>query len=169
MTKKLPSEEQGLLAVPYKAPPIKGTLADGSAYRAAADKRSWIVLYFYPKDMTSGCTAEAVAFQAALPSFKRLGARIIGVSRDSSARHTQFMDKEGLTFDLIADEGAELCAAYDVWKEKKLYGRTYMGILRSTFVIDPKGRVVAAWRGVKVPGHVDAVLATLRHLKSSAD
>lgn len=167
MMKKLPSEVQGVLAAPYKAPPIKGLLADGSRYRAADDKGGWIVLYFYPKDMTSGCTTEAQDFQASLPAFRQLGARVIGVSRDSCARHVQFLEKAGLTFALIADEEADLCEAFDVWKEKKLYGRSYMGVLRSTFLIDPKGRLVAAWRGVKVPGHVDTVLKTLRSLVSA--
>jgi peroxiredoxin Q/BCP len=162
-----PSEP--ILAKPYKAPAVRGTLGDGSSYpprskASAGAKPVWRVLYFYPKDMTSGCTRQAEDFQAQSKTFAKLGAEVIGVSRDSCARHQSFSEKHGLTFALIADEDGALCQAYGVWKEKKLYGRAYMGIERSTFVLDPKGLVVAEWRGVKVPGHVDEVLAALRDL-----
>ncbi len=162
MTKMHPSK--ALIVSPPKAPPIKGILGDGSTYNAGADKGLWTVLYFYPKDMTSGCTVQAEAFQKDLAAFTALGVKIIGVSRDSCKRHTQFAAKHGLTFPLIADEQGALCEAFGVWIEKKLYGRSYMGIDRSTFVISPTGEIVAQWRGVKVPGHVEEVLALVSSL-----
>lgn len=126
-----------------------------------------IVLYFYPKDLTSGCTTEARDFQSLLPEFKKIGALVLGVSRDSAARHRKFADQEGLTFDLLADEEGLLCEAFGVWKEKSMYGRKYMGIERTTFVIGPSGDVVESFEKVKVTGHAQAVLETLRQLRQS--
>ena len=120
-----------------------------------------VVLYFYPKDMTSGCTAEACAFRDAYARFKSAGAEIFGVSRDSEQSHAMFSDKYGLPFPLLADVDGKLSAAYGVWKEKSLYGRKFMGIERSTFLIGPDGRIKCAWRKVKVGGHVQEVLAAL--------
>jgi thioredoxin-dependent peroxiredoxin len=123
-----------------------------------------VVLYFYPKDDTSGCTAEACAFRDNLPKFGKLEAAVIGVSRDSVAAHDKFKKKYELPFPLAADEKGEVCEAYGVWVEKSMYGRKYMGIERTTFLIDEKGIVRALWRKVKVPGHVEAVLAAAKAL-----
>ncbi len=123
-----------------------------------------VVLYFYPKDDTSGCTAEACAFRDNLPKFGKLEAAVIGVSRDSVAAHDKFKKKYELPFPLAADEKGEVCEAYGVWVEKSMYGRKYMGIERTTFLIDEKGIVRGLWRKVKVPGHVEAVLAAAKAL-----
>ena len=123
-----------------------------------------VVLYFYPKDDTSGCTKEAQAFAAALPDFARAGTEIVGVSRDSTARHDKFKAKYDLPFTLGADEDGKICEAYGVWVEKSMYGRKYRGIERSTFLIDGNGVVRNAWRKVKVTGHADAVLEAARAL-----
>lgn len=123
-----------------------------------------VVLYFYPKDDTPGCTTEACAFRDALPDFSKTGAAIIGVSKDSVARHDKFKAKYDLPFPLVADEDGSLCEAYGVWQEKKNYGKTYMGIVRSTFLIDEKGKIAATWRNLRVKGHVDKVLEEARKL-----
>lgn len=119
------------------------------------------VVYFYPKDMTSGCTVEANDFESKRKEFAKLNCDIYGVSKDSCASHKKFATKEGLNFSLISDPTTEMCQAFGVWKEKKLYGKSYMGVDRSTFLIDPKGKILKAWRGVKIPGHVDEVLESL--------
>lgn len=122
------------------------------------------VLYFYPKDDTPGCTQEACAFRDALPDFARARAVVVGISRDSVARHDAFKKKHGLDFPLAADADGTVCEAYGVWVEKRLYGRTYMGIERATFLIDEKGVVRAVWRKVKVAGHARAVLEAAQAL-----
>ena len=126
-------------------------------------KGHYTVLYFYPKDNTSGCTMEGRDFAALYTQFKEAGCEVIGVSRDSIKSHTNFCNKQGFPFALISDSEEALCKAFDVIKLKKLYGREYMGIERSTFLIDPQGVVCAEWRKVKVAGHAQAVL---EHLKS---
>lgn len=119
------------------------------------------VLYFYPKDNTSGCTKEACDFR---DNINRLTAyaNVIGVSPDSIASHQKFQQKQNLNFTLVADVEHELSFKYGVWKEKSMYGRKYMGIERSTFILDEKGKIIKEWRKVKVPGHVDEVLAVLK-------
>jgi len=123
-----------------------------------------VVLYFYPKDDTTGCTKEACGFRDALPDFSAADAEIVGVSRDSVARHDKFKAKYDLPFRLVSDEDGTLCEAYGVWVEKSMYGRKYMGIERSTFLIDGAGTIRAAWRKVKITGHVEAVRDALRVL-----
>ena len=123
-----------------------------------------VVLYFYPKDDTSGCTKEAVAFTEQLDAFREAGVTVLGVSKDSVAKHDKFRDKHQLAVTLLSDEGSDVAERYGVWGEKSMYGKTYMGIDRSTFLIDGDGRVVRAWRKVKVPGHVDEVLEAVRAL-----
>jgi peroxiredoxin Q/BCP len=123
-----------------------------------------IVLYFYPKDDTSGCTAEAEGFQAQLKAFDKLGAVVIGLSRDTVAKHDKFKKKYGLTFPLASDEDGAVCERYGTWVEKSMYGRKYMGIERCTFVIDGGGKIARVWRKVKVPGHVAEVLAAVKAL-----
>ena len=124
-----------------------------------------VVLYFYPKDDTSGCTAEACAFRDQLPDFSKLKTAVIGISRDSTVSHDKFKTKYRLPFPLASDEDGKVCEAYGVWAEKSMYGRKYMGIERSTFLIDGNGILCAVWRKVKVPGHVEAVLETAKALK----
>lgn len=121
-----------------------------------------IVLFFYPKDNTSGCTQEAKDFRDKLKQFKKLNAVIIGVSRDSIKSHQKFIDNHELNFNLISDPDETLCNAFDVMKEKSMYGRKYMGIERSTFIIDEKGKISTEWRKVKVPGHVEEVFNSLK-------
>jgi thioredoxin-dependent peroxiredoxin len=126
-----------------------------------------VVLYFYPKDDTSGCTKEAQGFAAAYGEFRAAGAEVIGVSKDGVASHDKFKAKYGLPFPLGSDEDGTVVEAYGVWVEKSMYGRSYMGIDRSTFLIDGAGRVRKAWRQVKVPGHVEEVLAATAALAAS--
>jgi peroxiredoxin Q/BCP len=117
-----------------------------------------LVLYFYPKDDTSGCTAEAIQFTGLADDFRNAGATVIGVSKDSVASHRKFAAKHSLTVKLAADPDGTTVEAYGAWVEKSMYGRKYMGIDRSTFLIGPDGKIAALWRKVKVPGHADAVL-----------
>ena len=146
-------------------PALPLVLSSGET-RSLADYRGrWLVLYFYPKDSTPGCTTEGLDFNALLPQFDAAGATVLGVSRDSIRSHRNFCAKQGFRFDLVSDADGALCEAFDVIKPKKLYGREYVGIERSTFLVDPDGRVAHAWRPVKVAGHADAVLARLRGLQ----
>ena len=127
----------------------------------------WLVLYFYPKDSTPGCTTEGIDFNALLPKFKKAGAVVLGVSRDSVKSHDNFCAKQGFSFPLVSDGDEALCTAFDVIKLKKLYGKEYLGVDRSTFLIDKDGVLRQEWRGVKVPGHVDAVLAAAQALNKA--
>ena len=125
----------------------------------------WVVLYFYPKDSTSGCTTESCNFRDALPDFSAADATIVGVSRDSLASHRKFAEAQSLPFALLSDGEEALCKAFDVMQMKMNYGRQYMGVERSTFLIDPAGVIREVWRKVKVAGHADAVLARLKELQ----
>jgi peroxiredoxin Q/BCP len=146
-----------------KAPDFKMTTDIGDVSLKSLKGRN-VVLYFYPKDDTPGCTKEACGFQDALPNFSKIDAEIVGVSKDSPTRHQNFKKKYGLKFKLASDEDGAVCERYGVWKEKKNYGRSYMGIERSTFLIDGKGVIRQVWRKVKVDGHVDEVLAAAKAL-----
>ncbi len=121
-----------------------------------------VILYFYPKDDTSGCTAEACGFRDNLPKFGKSDAVVIGISRDSVASHDKFKKKYDLPFTLASDEDGKVCEAYGTWVEKSMYGRKYMGIERATFLIDAKGAIRNIWRKVKVAGHVEEVLAAAK-------
>jgi peroxiredoxin Q/BCP len=123
-----------------------------------------VVLYFYPKDDTSGCTKEAIAFTGLGAEFEAADAVVIGVSKDSVAKHDKFIAKHELGVILASDEGSDVCERYDVWKEKSMYGKKYMGIERSTFLIDGEGKVARVWEKVKVPGHAEEVLEAARAL-----
>jgi peroxiredoxin Q/BCP len=123
-----------------------------------------LVLYFYPKDDTSGCTSEAIAFTALADDFARAGARVVGVSKDSPARHAKFIDKHGLKVELATDVDGSVLEAFGTWIEKSMYGRKYMGIERATFLIGGDGKVARIWHKVKVPGHAAEVLAAARAL-----
>jgi peroxiredoxin Q/BCP len=137
-------------------------LSGGTTARLADHAGNWLVLYFYPKDSTPGCTTEGLDFNALLPEFRKRGAEVLGVSRDSLKSHQNFCSKQGFAFELVSDADEALCNAFDVIREKQLYGRRYLGVERSTFLVDPDGRVARAWRGVKVPGHAQAVLDALK-------
>ena len=127
---------------------------------------NWLALYFYPKDSTPGCTTEGLDFNALLPKFKRAGAQVLGVSRDSLKSHQNFCSKQGFKFDLVSDGDEAVCNAFGVIQPKKLYGRDYVGIVRSTFLIDPDGVIRQKWQPVKVPGHAQAVLDALKAAKA---
>ncbi len=143
--------------------------SDGGGRVSLADYAgAQLVLYFYPKDDTSGCTAEAQGFDEKLGGFDAAGARILGLSKDSVKSHDKFKAKYGLRFPLASDETGAVCDAYGVWVEKSMYGRKYMGIERATFLIDPSGTIRRVWRKVSVPGHVDEVLAAVKAGGASA-
>ena len=136
--------------------------ADGGSTVALRDYRGRkLVLYFYPRDDTPGCTTEAQAFRDASEEFGRAGAVILGISPDTPTKHDRFKAKHGLPFSLGSDEDNAMAEAYGVWVEKRMYGRTYMGIERSTFLIDEEGRLARIWRKVRVKGHAQAVLDAL--------
>jgi peroxiredoxin Q/BCP len=148
----------GTVAVGSPAPPFSLPDQDGNVVTSESLKGAPYVLYFYPKDDTPGCTKEACGFRDSGAAFGKNGVRVLGVSPDSEKSHARFAEKYGLPFTLLADVDKTLAAAYGVWVEKTNYGRKYMGIERSTFLVDGKGRVQKIWRGVRVPGHVDDVL-----------
>ncbi len=125
---------------------------------------SWIVLYFYPKDNTPGCTAEAVDFSSNLEEFNKLGATVIGVSPDSVKKHQNFIKNKSLKIMLLSDTEKEVCSLFGVWRLKKNFGREYMGVVRSTFLINPDGVVAHKWENVRVKGHIEAVLKRLKEL-----
>src|SRR5687767_3935782 len=141
-------------------------LGDGRTVRLSDYRGRWLVLYFYPKDNTPGCTLEGIDFNAHLAAFRAAGAEVLGVSRDSAKSHAGFCAKHGFKFDLVSDPDDALGNAFGVIGEKSLYGRKFIGVVRSTFLIDPQGKVAAEWRAVKVKGHAEAVLAELRRLQS---
>ncbi|MGB1209638.1 MAG: peroxiredoxin [Paracoccaceae bacterium] len=143
----------------FALPATTGDTVTLSALRGAP-----VVLFFYPRDDTSGCTKEAIAFSALMPAFADLGVAVFGVSKDSLKSHAKFVAKHDLTVPLLSDAEGTLCEDLGVWKEKSMYGKTFMGIERSTFLIDAEGRIATQWRKVKVPGHADAVLEAARAL-----
>ena len=147
-------------AVPDFSLPATG----GGAFRLKDASGRLLVVYFYPKYMTSGCTRESQDFRDLHPAFRKAGADIVGISRDSLASHEKFKTKEGLPFALLSDEDERACRLFDVIREKSLYGRKYLGIERSTFLIDRKGVLRREWRKVKVPGHAEEVLEAARSL-----
>jgi peroxiredoxin Q/BCP len=137
---------------------------DSGSVKLSSLKGHPVVVYFYPKDDTSGCTTEAKSFTEKMKAFDALDARVIGISPDSVKSHQKFRDKHGLRVVLAADEDKKVAEDWGVWVEKSMYGRKYMGIERSTFLIDKSGKVARIWRKVKVPGHVDEVLSALKEL-----
>jgi thioredoxin-dependent peroxiredoxin len=146
------------------APDFTLPTASGDSLTLSKLRGKPVVVYFYPKDDTSGCTKEALAFTALKPDFDAAGATVIGISPDSGASHARFQNKHGLDVVLLADESREAIEAFGVWTEKSMYGRKYMGVERSTFLIDRDGNIARVWRGVKVPGHAEDVLAAVRAL-----
>ncbi|MBN2016839.1 MAG: thioredoxin-dependent thiol peroxidase [Candidatus Cloacimonetes bacterium] len=127
---------------------------------------SWLVLYFYPKDNTSGCTLEAKEFTCLVDDFSDLNAMVIGVSKDSIKSHNNFIEKHDLGFELLSDPEHEVMEKYGVWQIKKLYGRMFMGVVRSTFLISPEGEIAHVWYKVKAKGHAEKVLETLKELQT---
>jgi thioredoxin-dependent peroxiredoxin len=156
------------LNVGDKAPDFDLPTDGGGRASLAGLTGSALVLYFYPKDDTTGCTSQAKAFSEMRNAFEEAGATVIGVSKDSPSSHDKFRAKHGLTIRLASDESGEMLERYGVWVEKNMYGRKYMGIERATFLIGPDGTVKQAWRKVKVPGHVDAVLKAVKALPVTA-
>jgi thioredoxin-dependent peroxiredoxin len=155
----------GLLETGSPAPKFAMAGDDGKPIDLGKLKGGAVVLYFYPKDDTPGCTTEAKDFSCLADDFKAAGATVIGVSPDSAASHAKFVKKHELAVRLGADEDKAVAAAYGVWVEKSMYGKTYMGVERSTFLIDSKGKIAEVWRKVKVPKHAETVLAAVKALK----
>jgi len=147
-----------------KAPSFKMESDDGGTVSLAGLKGNPFILYFYPKDDTSGCTREAIDFTKELKKFEKLGVAVIGVSKDSTASHGRFKTKHKLKVTLASDPETKTAEAYGVWVEKSMYGRKYLGMERATFLIDAKGVIREIWRKVKVPGHVEAVLTAAKSL-----
>ena len=153
-----------MLSLPYPAPNVH-LPRDGEGSIDLADLRpSNVVLFFYPRDNTSGCTKEAVGFTERLLEFDALNTKVIGISKDSVKSHDKFVAKQGLKVALLSDESNDVCEKFEVWKEKSMYGKTYFGIERSTFLIDGAGNVIKEWRKVKLSGHIDAVLEAVKEL-----
>ena len=147
------------------APEIELAISPEGTLKLSDLRGQWVILYFYPKDNTSGCTTESCEFRDALPDFSQANAAIVGVSRDSVRSHAGFIEKQSLNFPLIADTEELLCRAFDVIQMKKAYGKESLGVERSTFILNPEGKVAHQWRKVKVPGHVADVLVTLKELQ----
>src|SRR5687767_9127732 len=147
-----------------KVPAFSRPVTGGKTWKLADAAGKKLVLYFYPKDNTSGCTKEGEAFRDLHAAFKKAGTVVIGVSPDSIASHDKFKANMSFPFELLADEDRSLCELFEVYKEKSMYGRKYMGVERSTFLIDGDGVLRREWRKVKVPGHADEVLAAAKAL-----
>lgn len=154
--------EEGQVAPAFTLP-----ADDGSKVKLADLKGSPVVLYFYPADDTPGCTREACAFRDRQSAFEALGARVLGVSPDDLASHVKFREKYGLNFPLLADIDHKVAEKYGAWREKNMYGKKKLGIVRSTFLIGPDGKVKKVWRSVKVDGHDEQVLAALKEVVGS--
>ncbi len=156
------------------SPPAEGSPAPSFELESDAGERvssgdfagKWLVVYFYPKDSTPGCTREAQDFTKAAARLKKLGAAVLGVSKDSVKSHCSFRDKIGIKFPLLSDPELELHRAYGAWGKKVMYGKEVEGVIRSTFLVGPDGTIARAWRGVKVDGHVDKVIAALQELQA---
>ncbi len=147
-----------------KAPNFTAPADGGREVSLAQFAGKPVVLYFYPKDDTPGCTKQAIGFSERADAFAKAGAVVIGVSKDTAAKHDKFRDKHGLKVILVSDADSDICERYGVWVEKSMYGKTYMGIERATFLIGADGAVAQVWRKVKVPGHVDEVLEAVKAL-----
>ena len=153
-----------VLSVNDKAPDFSMTATNGQSVKLADFAGNPLILYFYPKDDTPGCTVEACNFRDSISRFTGLKASVLGISKDSVASHAKFAQKYSLPFLLASDPEGQVCKAYGAWGEKRMMGKKYMGIIRSTFLIGPDGRVVSLWRNVKVDGHVNEVAEALSAL-----
>ena len=154
----------GKVAVGKKAPAFTSLITGGGSWKSSEAAGKNLVIYFYPRDNTTGCTAEGEAFRDLAPAFKKANTMILGVSPDTIASHEKFKAKYQFPFELLSDEEQALCQLFDVIKEKSMYGRKFMGVERSTFLIDAKGRIAKSWRKVRVKGHAEEVLAAAREL-----
>lgn len=148
-----------------KAPEIKLPDQDGKTHKLSDYKGQWVLIYFYPKDDTSGCTTEACGLRDSFPKFGKLKAKIFGISIDSVASHKKFAIKYKLPFTLLADEAKTIVEKYGVWQEKSMYGRKYMGTVRNSYLVDPNGKIVRIYEKVKPAEHADQVLADLKELQ----
>ena len=149
---------------PYQAPTVILPNENGKNIDLKNFRPNPIVLFFYPRDNTTGCTREAKDFTENLNQFDSTNVSVIGISKDSVKSHKKFINKQNLAISLLSDENGKVCENFGVWKEKSMYGKTYMGIERSTFIIDGRGLIVKEWRKVKVAGHVDEVLKEIKNL-----
>lgn len=157
----LTTQETIVLEPGSKAPALSGIIADGTPLKLSALRGRWVIVYFYPKDNTPACTSQAQGFRDLQAEFARRNAIVVGVSRDTARVHANFAAKQQLPFALVADTDETWCKAFDVIHEKVLYGRRYLGVVRSTFLIDPAGRIHKRWSPVKVPGHAAEVLESI--------
>ena len=155
-----------MLNINDNAPSLVAETDQGS-FDLSTFKGKNVVVYFYPKDMTPGCTLEAQNFRDALSDFANANTVVVGVSKDSCKRHAKFREKNELNFYLASDENGTICEDWGVWREKKNYGKTYMGIVRSTFLVDTNGKIAQIWDKVRVKGHVDTVLKSTQSLSST--
>ena len=154
-----------MLEAGTRAPEFTLPDQNGNEVTLSSFKGKWVVLYFYPKDLTPGCTTEACNFQEALPDFSKIDAVILGVSKDSVKQHKKFAEKYNLQFSLLSDENSTVCEDYGTWVKKSMYGKEYMGINRSTYLIDPEGKIAKVYEKVKPKEHHAEVLADLNDLK----
>ena len=155
-----------MISIGDKAPEFNASVDGGTQFTIADAIGKNLILFFYPKDDSPGCTKEAIEFSEKFDAFNEHKTIILGVSRDSIKKHDKFICKYDLRNHLISDEDGSLCEAFGTWVEKKMYGKSYMGIERATFLINPKGKIAHIWRRVKVPGHVEDVLATIKAQKT---
>ena len=162
--KSVAKQAGGKVVVGKKIPAFSSLVTGGGSWKSSAAAGKNLVIYFYPRDNTPGCTKEGEAFRDLAPAFEKANTAILGVSPDSIASHEKFKAKFGFPFELLSDQEQQLCQLFDVYREKSLYGRKFMGVERSTFLIDSSGVLRQEWRKVKVPGHADAVLEAAKAL-----
>ena len=153
-----------MLKINTKAPTFNLNSTNGNSYSLKDSIGKYLVLYFYPKDDTPGCTIETNDFNKLLPKFKKLNCEIYGISKDDIKSHNKFKDKYNIKFDLLADDEIKIVKSYKVWAKKKFMGREFMGVVRSTFLIDPRGKILKIWNNVKVKDHAKKVLDTLKSI-----
>ena len=153
-----------VLRVGLKAKAFTLPNQDGDKVKLSDYKGKWLVFYSYPKDLTPGCTTEAIEFTQFKPEFDKIGVEILGISPDSPEKHCKFIEKKELGIDLLSDQDHAVIEKYGMWQLKKFMGREFMGVVRTTFIIDPDGRIAEVWSPVKVKGHVEAVLARAKEL-----
>jgi peroxiredoxin Q/BCP len=156
-----------MLTVGMSAPDFEAQDDAGNPFRLSQLRGRWVVLYFYPKDNTPGCTREACSFRDSFAAFARSGAVVVGVSPDSVRSHQRFKERYGLPFTLVSDPGGRIAQLYGVWQERQLYGRRFLGVVRTTFLIDPEGVIRAVFPSVRVEGHAEEVLQRLTELQQA--
>ena len=157
-------ERKKMNNISYQAPEVSLPRDGGEVLNLKEFRPKNVVLFFYPRDATPTCTKEAISFSQAKAEFEKLNTVLVGVSKDTVASHEKFIGKNDLNLPLLSDDGAGICEAFNVWKEKSMYGKTYMGIERSTFLIDANGNIVKEWRKVRIKNHVEDVLDAVKSL-----